>query len=273
MDILDAYGTEISKFEPLSKSDELKLVRKWHRSRNRNIAYRDEVIKANLRFVLKTAHKYKGYGLPLSDIVQEGNVGLIKAFNKFNPSRGYRFITYAVWWIEAQISKFVINNHTMVKFGTTQFQRKMFFKVRNILSELYRNNVSEEEAIDIISEDYEVDAGYVRDVISRITNKDSSLNQTINESDTTFQDMIEDNTSDIEEESINLQLKELLYNIAYDTVKDYRERFILENRILSDDPIKLHEIGEYFNISRERARQIENEIISRIRKNFQIFSK
>ncbi|MBI5510803.1 MAG: RNA polymerase factor sigma-32 [Deltaproteobacteria bacterium] len=272
---VDRYVGEINRYALLSREKEVELAESYRKTGDLKIAH--ELVVANLRFVVKIAHEYRGYGLKLLDLVQEGNIGLMMAVKKFDPDRGYRLISYAVWWIRAYIQNFIIRSWSLVKVGTTQAQRKLFFRLR---SERERADRAAGDGAVASTRDLakrlSVVEGEVLDMEMRMAAHDFSLDQELEPgSRQRHLDLLvgaeatqEDTIADLQERRmVRVKVQE-----AMATLND-KERFIVENRIMSDEPKTLQEIGTYFHISRERARQIEGNVLKKIKVTFADFGR
>jgi len=223
--------------------------------------------------VVRIANEYKNYGFNIMDLIQEGNVGLMQAVKGFDPTKGYRLISYAVWWIRAYIQNYVIKSWSLVKVGTTQSQRKLFYKLRST-----KNKIGSPEGgltsnkYDEIATELGVSDEDVKEMDQRMAAKDFSLDSMISaDKESTYLDFLPDEdstqeeiiTKSEEESKVRTELKG-----ALDILKD-RERFIVENRVLSESPLTLEEIGTKYKISRERVRQIENAALKKLKSAFE----
>ncbi len=264
---LQRYMTEISNYPVLSREEEYELAMKYKNDGDLDAARK--LVTSNLKFVVKVANEYKNYGLNTMDIIQEGNVGLMHAVKGFDPTKGYRVISYAVWWIRAYIQNYIIKSWSLVKVGTTQAQRKLFYKLRSTKNqmEIGEGNLSSEDYKELANK-LNVTYEAVIEMDQRMGSKDLSLDAEI-KSDTNLSHMDfladdEENQEDlitkVEEEK---RVKSGMVD-ALKTLKD-RERYIVENRILADKPLTLEELGTKYNISRERVRQIENAALKKMK--------
>jgi len=261
---LNLYIAEINRFPLLTPDEEFKLAMRL--KKDNDVAAAEKLIVSNLRFVVKIAHEYRSYGFKLADLIQEGNVGLIHAVKKFDPERGYRLISYAVWWIRAYIQNYLIRSWSIVKIGTTQAQRKLFFKLNQTKKELEtlsrKNPEFSEIATSLGVKDTEVE-----EMDLRMGARDVSLHEIINdESGNSHIDFLAyegDNqeVSLIKDEEKSLVQRDIAGALAH---LSERESYIILNRVMADDPKTLQEIGEKYNISRERARQIEKQALKKI---------
>jgi RNA polymerase sigma-32 factor len=263
-DNLSLYIAQIREFDLLSKEEEFHLAQSYRRTGSIEAAQR--LICANLRFVVKIAHEYRGYGLKLLDLVQEGNIGLMKALKKFDPYRGLRFITYAVWWIRAYIHNFVIRNWSLVKIGTTQAQKKLFFKLNQVRNAIQQ--VTGKEDTRAIARELNVKDDEVEDMARRMSGRDASLDVKLVEGeDFSLLDSLADDRENQEELLIRQQETQLRTSHVHSALRQLndRERRILEDRILSEEPRTLQELADDFGISRERVRQLEKNALDKMR--------
>ncbi|MFA5286624.1 MAG: RNA polymerase factor sigma-32, partial [Smithellaceae bacterium] len=231
-----------------------------------NVEAAEKLIVSNLRFVVKIAHEYRSYGFKLADLIQEGNVGLIHAVKKFDPYKGYRLISYAVWWIRAYIQNYLIKSWSIVKIGTTQAQRKLFFKLNQTKRELETLSKKNPEFSEIATS-LGVKNSEVAEMDVRMGSRDVSLNEFIkDEGDNAHIDFLTYEGDDQEVSLIKDEEKSLVRrDIAGALAKlSERESYIILNRVMADDPQTLQEIGIKYNISRERARQIEKQALKKI---------
>ena len=264
---LEKYLTEISNYEILSREEEAKYAKEYRDSGNRESARK--LITANLKFVVKIAMEYKNYGLNLMDVIQEGNLGLMQAVTKFDPTKRYRLISYGVWWIRAYIQNFIMKNWSLVKIGTTQGQRKLFYKIRSAKSLYNSGDLSLEEYYSKLSSDLKVSIKEIKEMDQRMGGKDYSLDDEIKTDEKQTKIDFLPSVSQSQEEIIieDQQKKELESSLkeAIQTLNE-REAYIINNRLLCDKQITLEKLGEKFKISRERVRQIEKTAIKKIKK-------
>ncbi|MFZ3158205.1 MAG: RNA polymerase sigma factor RpoH [Smithella sp.] len=261
---LDLYIGEINRFPLLTAEEEFKLAVQLKKYGNVEAA--EKLIVSNLRFVVKIAHEYRSYGFKLADLIQEGNVGLIHAVKKFDPYKGYRLISYAVWWIRAYIQNYLIKSWSIVKIGTTQAQRKLFFKLNQTKKELETLSKKNPEFSEIATS-LGVKNSEVAEMDVRMGSRDVSLNEFIkDEGDNAHIDFLTYEGDDQEVSLIKDEEKSLVRrDIAGALAKlSERESYIILNRVMADDPQTLQEIGIKYNISRERARQIEKQALKKI---------
>ena len=264
---LEKYLTEISNYKILSREEEAKYAQEYRDSGNLESARK--LITANLKFVVKIAMEYKNYGLNLMDVIQEGNLGLMQAVTKFDPTKRYRLISYGVWWIRAYIQNFIMKNWSLVKIGTTQGQRKLFYKIRSAKSLYNSGDLSLEEYYSKLSRDLKVSIKEIKEMDQRMGGKDYSLDDEIkaNEKQTKI-DFLPSGSQSQEDIIIEGQQKKELESSLKEAIETLNEReaYIIKNRLLSDKQVTLEKLGEKFKISRERVRQIEKSAIKKIKK-------
>ena len=262
---LDIYISEINRFSILSAEEEFKLAVRLKKFDDIEAA--EKLIVSNLRFVVKIAHEYRNYGLKLADLIQEGNIGLMHAVKKFDPYKGYRLISYAVWWIRAYIQNYIIKSWSLVKIGTTQAQRKLFFKLNQAKKRLQGLSQKNPEFGEI-AESLGVRESEIEEMDLRLSNRDLSLDSYINEDgESTHIDFLTYDGEDQEMALIKKQEMDLVKrNIAGALANlNEKETYIIKNRVMTDSPKTLQEIGNKYNITRERARQIEKQALKKLR--------
>jgi len=263
-DTLDLYMAQIKKFDLLSREEEYRLATAYRNLGDRQSA--QTLICANLRFVVKIAHEYRGYGLRTLDLIQEGNIGMMMALKKFEPARGLKFITYAVWWIRAYINNFIMKSWSLVKIGTTQAQKKLFFKLNQTRRAL-RRLTGREDPQDIANE-LAVRDDEVEEMARRMAARDASLDlQLTAGSDYTLLDTLADGRDNQETLLLEHEEAHLLSTRVKGalTVLNERERHIVQQRILCDTPQTLQELADHYGISRERIRQIEKGSLEKLK--------
>ena len=272
---LDLYLAEINRFPLLSAQEEQELAREYQRDGDTRSAHR--LVTANLRFVVKVAHEYRSYGFRMADLVQEGNIGLMKAVQKFDPGKGIRLISYAVWWIRAYIQNYILKSWSLVKLGTTQAQRKLFFSLARTRRELDRQSVehgadSDGQDAAKVARKLRVKAGEVEEMEQRMDGRDLSLDAPLGEDGTqTHVDFVASKNPNQDDELSGVQEHQLVSGrVAAALARlDERERFIIESRVMGDRPLTLKELGEHFGFSRERARQLEIRAKEKLRQELQ----
>jgi RNA polymerase sigma-32 factor len=261
---LDIYIAEINRFPLLTAEDEFKFAVRLKKHNDMEAA--EKLVVSNLRFVVKIAHEYRNYGFKLADLIQEGNIGLIHAVKKFDPYKGYRLISYAVWWIRAYIQNYLIKSWSIVKIGTTQAQRKLFFKLSQAKKQLETLSKKKPEFAEI-AEALGVKGSEVAEMDLRMGSRDVSLHEFIgDEGDTTHIDLLAYEGDDQEVALIKHEEKSLVKRDIASALTNLSEResYIILNRVMADNPETLQEIGNKFNITRERARQIEKQALKKV---------
>ena len=269
------YLKKINQFPILTDEEEKRLAIDWLKNGDTKAA--QKLVTSHLRLVAKIAMGYKGYGLPLFDLISEGNLGLIQAIRKFDPEKGFRLATYAIWWIRASIQEYVLHSWSLVKIGTTAAQKKLFFNLRRLRNQLkkYEEGYLTNDQIKSISDDLEVTQEEVKQMESRVFNQDFSLNTPLNdENDSEWIDQVEDETIDTVsrvEQGDELKKRKALYKQAV-TKLEPREIEILTARRLDEEPKTLEDLSQKYSISRERVRQIENKAIKKLQDEIKIIS-
>ena len=266
---ISRYLREIQKFPILTHDNEIKLAKEWIESRSSSAAH--QLINSHLRLVVKIAMKYRGYGLQLSELISEGNLGLIQSLERFDPSKGFRLSTYAMWWIRASIQEYILHSWSLVKIGTTAAQKKLFFNLRSLKGKLKALDDGDlpPELVTEIAERLDVAENEVVDMNRRLAGHDHSLNNPYSaDNEDEWINGIQDERDNHENNFIQrdelLKRKDMLM-IALKNL-DERERRILTQRRLVDDPLTLDELSKSFGISRERVRQVEVRAFEKLRK-------
>jgi len=263
-DGFEHYMAQVNRFDLLSADEEYALAVRLQRDGDLDAAHR--LVCANLRFVVKVAMEYRGYGLRLADLVQEGNIGLMQAVRKFDPERGLRLITYAVWWIRATIQSYIMRSWSLVKLGTTQAQKKLFYKLAQTRKAL--RDLTGSDSLAGVADQLEVSEAAVEEMAQRLGQRDLSLDIEMNEGDGyTLLDILPDRRANQETTLISREERRLLgerTQAALAALPD-RERQIIEQRILGETPRTLQEIADEFGISRERVRQLEQNALRRLK--------
>jgi RNA polymerase sigma-32 factor len=263
------YLYEIRRFAMLERDREYELAKRWREHGDRDAA--NQLVTSHLRLSAKIAMGYRGYGLPISEIVSEGNVGLMQALNRFEPEKGFRFSTYAMWWIRASIQDYILRSWSLVKIGTTANQRKLFFKLRSAKSKIaaFESGDLHPDQVALIAKNLEVTDQDVVDMNRRLGG-DKSINAPVHDDGETgeWQDRLVDQSPSpeaivVEQDEKERQHKALIAAIG---VLDDREHRIFEARHLIDEPLTLEELAAQFNVSRERIRQIEVRAFEKVRK-------
>jgi RNA polymerase sigma-32 factor len=266
---LSSYLTQIKKFPMLSAEEEYMLAKSWKDRGDLKSA--QKLITSHLRLVAKIAMGYRGYGLPVSEIVSEGNIGLMQAVKKFEPDRGFRLATYAMWWIKASIQEYVLRSWSLVKMGTTAAQKKLFFNLKKIKNQLSANSMGDlkNEHVEEISKRLNVKKEEVISMNRRLLGKEKSLNAPIKDEDgAEWQDWIVDNKIDQELKMSHDQEfdeKKKLMDESM-SILNPREKEILTARRLSENILTLEDLSKKYKISRERVRQIETKAFEKLQK-------
>jgi RNA polymerase sigma-32 factor len=266
---LSRYLSEIKKFPLLAPEEEYMLAKRWKEHQDPRAAHK--LVTSHLRLVAKIAMGYRGYGLPTSEIIAEGNVGLMQAVKRFEPERGFRLATYAMWWIRASIQEFILRSWSLVKIGTTTDQKKLFFNLRKAKSKI---NAIEEgdltpEHVAVLADQLGVGVDELVSMNRRLSAPDSSLNAPLrSDGESEWQDWLPDESLDQETrmaESQEVDERKELLAAALGELPE-REREIIAARRLQDDPATLEELSHKFGISRERVRQIEVRAFDRLQR-------
>ena len=267
---LSRYLSEIRKFPLLAPEEEYMLAKRWKEHEDAEAARK--LITSHLRLVAKIAMGYRGYGLPVSEIVAEGNVGLMQAVKRFDPERGFRLATYAMWWIRASIQEFILRSWSLVKIGTTSDQKKLFFnlrKAKNKINAIEEGDLTQEH-VTTLADQLGVSEREVVNMNRRLSAPDSSLNAPLRgDGESEWQDWLADDSLDQETvmaESDEVSERRELLNAALGELPE-REREIIRARRLQDEPSTLEELSHKFGISRERVRQIEVRAFDRLQRS------
>ena len=259
---LSKYLTRIRSFPMLEKDEEYMLAKAWTERDDVEAAHK--LVTSHLRLVAKIAMGYRGYGLPLSDLISEGNIGMMHAVKKFDPERGFRLATYAMWWIKASIQEYILRSWSLVKIGTTAAQKKLFFNLRRLKGKIDAIDGGDlkPEQITFIADSLDVAETEVVSMNQRMSGGDKSLNMPVaNEIDGSgeWQDWIEDDRDNQEVEFAEREEFEAQYSVMKEALESLnpREQRIIHARRLTEPPLTLEDLSEEFNVSRERIRQIE----------------
>ena len=269
---LSRYLQNIRNFPILSPDEEYLLATEYIKTRDAKISYK--LVTSHLRLVVKVVSKFKGYGLPVAEMIAEGNMGLLYAVDKFDPEKGFRFSTYALWWIRASVQKYVLNSWSLVKIGTTSAQKKLFFNLRKMKNRLNLTD-DRELSLDVvknIATSLDVSVQDVTDMNMRLKSHDGSLNVLVDsgsDNGSELMDFIADNKPNQEEmysRSEIMQQRKKALNKAFDCLNP-REKDILFKRRLCEKSVTLDDLSKFYAISKERVRQIELNSIRKIRNN------
>ncbi len=268
---LSRYLSEIRKFPMLAKDEEFMLAKAWQEHEDPAAAHR--LVTSHLRLVAKIAMGYRGYGLPIGEVISEGNVGLMQAVKKFDPDRGFRLATYAMWWIRASIQEYILRSWSLVKMGTTAAQKKLFFNLRKAKSEIsaLQEGDLHPDQVSVIATKLGVLNEEVISMNRRLSGGDASLNSPMRaDSESEWQDwLVDDKTPSQETVVADSQEKTLRMGLLEEAMTELtdRERHILTERRLKDDPTTLEELAGQYGVSRERVRQIEVRAFEKLQKS------
>jgi RNA polymerase sigma-32 factor len=265
---LQAYLLQINQFPLLTQEEEFKLAVRYRKYNDIEAAHK--LITSNLKFVVKVAFEYKSYGVKIQDLVQEGNIGLMMAVKKFNPYKGYRFISYAIWWIRAYIQNFIIKTWSLVKIGTTQAQKKLFYKIGKVRKALESDGAGEKK-YERLAKDLDVTKGDIIEMEQRMAARDLSLDAPFDEGqELTHLELLRETSPDQEEAIAQEEEKKMRQLEVQNAMKRLNEKevYVIRNRVMADEPLTLQQIGTHLKLSRERVRQIESEALKKLKKEF-----
>ncbi len=272
---LSAYLEQIKKFPMLAAEEEYMLAKNWKTTGNVKAA--EKLVTSHLRLVAKIAMGYRGYGLPVNEMISEGNVGLMQAVKKFEPEKGFRLATYAMWWIRASIQEYILRSWSLVKIGTTTAQKKLFFnlkKIKNKIAPTSEGDMRDEHVAEIANK-LDVSEHEVVSMNRRLSGKEFSLNAQVGEDGDEWQDWLVDKELDHDLKFAHREEMEQRKDLLKDSIKilNDREREILYSRRLNDEPTTLEDLSKKYKISRERIRQIENKAFEKIQKHMLLSAK
>jgi RNA polymerase sigma-32 factor len=264
---LAKYLREIRTFPVLSPEEEYMLAKRWQQHEDVNAAHR--LVTSHLRLVAKMALGFRHYGLPLADLISEGNLGLMRAVKKFDPDKGFRLATYAMWWIKASLHEYVLSSWSMVRLGSLAAHKKLFFNLRRVKAKLHILEAGSltHDNVKLIASELDVPEAEVRVMNERLAARDSSLNTPISgEIAVERQDLLVDERPNQEVALAELEEQRRGHSLLSEGLKtlDERERDILTERRLRDNPLTLEELGARYGVSRERIRQIENRAFNKV---------
>jgi RNA polymerase sigma-32 factor len=266
---LTSYLAQIKKFPMLDAEEEYMLAKNWKTTGNLKSA--EKLVTSHLRLVAKIAMGYRGYGLPVNEMISEGNVGLMHAVKKFEPEKGFRLATYAMWWIKASIQEYILRSWSLVKIGTTTAQKKLFFNLKKIKNQLAPRSEGDlrDEHVSEIAEKLNVKKEEVVSMNRRLAGKEHSLNALIGEDGDEWQDWLVDKEMDQELKFAHKEEMAQRKDLLTDSIKilNDREKEILYARRLNDEPTTLENLSKKYKISRERIRQIENKAFEKVQKH------
>ena len=273
---LTHYLQQIKKFPMLTEKQEVSLAKKWRDKGDTSAAH--ELVTSHLRLVAKIAMGYRGYGLPVTELISEGNIGLMQAVKKYDPDKGFRLATYAMWWIRAAIQEYVLKSWSLVKIGTTAAQKKLFFNLKKLKGKLsdYNEGSLKPHQVTEIASQLNVSEKEVSEMEGRMSGNDYSLNAVVSaDGQEEWQEWLVDEDADhevkIAEKEEVTKRKELLSK-AIDVLNE-REKYIIQGRKLSEDPKTLEELSKEYNISRERIRQIEERAFQKLQSEMLILAR
>ncbi len=264
---VDRYMAEVNQHQLLTREQETDLAERYRTHGDLEAAR--QLVVANLRFVVRVAHEYRGYNMNLLDLIQEGNIGLMLAVRRFDPRRGFRLISYAIWWIRAEIFNFILRSWSLVKLSTGRVRRMLFFKLR------WARAIADHNAADgtvapasQLAEQFAVAESEIRAMEDRLAGRDASLNAPLEEdSNETWLDLLSAADVSQEERMLAVEESQRIHGSVAKAMGGFteRERYIVQNRLMADEAMTLLEIGKHFQVSRERARQIEDSVLRKIR--------
>ena len=267
---LSRYLQEIRQFPMLEPEEEYMLAKSWREHNDTDAAHK--LVTSHLRLVAKIAMGYRGYGLPIGEVISEGNVGLMQSVKRFEPDKGFRLATYAMWWIRAAIQEYILRSWSLVKIGTTAAQKKLFFNLRRIKGQLqaFEEGDMTPEQVQLIADKLNVSESDVTSMNQRMAGHDNSLNAPLRaDTEGEWQDWLVDETPDQETQLGESEEFKLRHKMLLNAMKDLneRERHILTERRLKDNPSTLEDLSQVYDISRERVRQIEVRAFEKLQKS------
>ena len=272
---LSTYLDQIKKFPMLDAEEEYMLAKNWKTTGN--IKSAEKLVTSHLRLVAKIAMGYKGYGLPVNEMISEGNVGLMQAVKKFEPEKGFRLATYAMWWIKASIQEYILRSWSLVKIGTTTAQKKLFFNLKKLKNQIAPQSEGDlrDEHVNKIANNLNVSKEEVVSMNRRLAGKEFSLNAPVGEDGDEWQDWLVDKELDHDLKFAHQEEMEQRKDLLKSSIKvlNDREREILYSRRLNDNPTTLEDLSKKYKISRERVRQIENKAFEKLQKHMLLLAK
>jgi len=263
---LDRYVAEINRYPLLSPKEEDRLARRWRDHGDVQAAH--ALVTSNLRFVVKVAYEYKGYGAKILDLVQEGSIGLMQAVKRFDPDKGYRLITYAIFWIRSYIHTFLMSSVRMIKVGTSRAHRKLFFKLRALKGKLAAEGMEDRsDVMEAASKEFGVTVEDVEEMDRHLSGRDASLDAPVGDSSTALSELLPAEQETQEDLVARLEIeadRSARLETAMETLDD-REREIVLKRHLSEEPLQLKELGEQMGITKQRVAQLERRALKKLR--------
>jgi len=265
---LETYLLQINRFPLLTQDEEFQLAVKYRKYDDIEAA--QKLITSNLRFVVKIAFEYKSYGVKIQDLIQEGNIGLMMAVKKFNPYKGYRFISYAIWWIRAYMQNFIIKTWSLVKIGTTQAQKKLFYKIGKVRKALEADGKNDKR-YEHLARDLDVAKEDIIEMEQRMSSRDLSLDTPFDEGkELTHLELLREESPNQEESIAQEEEKKIREREVQNAMKrlNEKEAYVIKSRIMAEEPLTLQQIGDHLKLSRERVRQIESEALRKLKREF-----
>lgn len=264
--LLQAYLREVQRYPLLTREEEHDLALRFYEKKDREAL--QKLITSNLRFVVKIAYEYVTYRAKLLDLIQEGNMGLVKAVQEFNPYKEVRLTTYAVWWIRSYIQDSILKNYSLVKMGTTQAQKKLFYRLRTEQAKMEQMGIVPEQKVKLLASQLDVREKDVREMDQRLSGADLSLNAPISvDENKDHLQTLADPGEPLDVSLGNAEQREIFSRILkqFSDTLEGREKVIFSERLIAEDPLTLQEIGDKYGVTKERARQIEEQIKDRLR--------
>lgn len=264
----DSFLSQVRQIKPLSPEREHELAVRYKETGDREAAH--ELVVSHLPIVVKVAFQYRHYLLPVQDLVQEGSIGLMKAIKRFDPYRGYRLVSFAIWWIKAYVRNFIIRSWSLVKLGTTQAQRKLFYRMGEIGRAM--DDTSKDEQVKALAEQLKVKEDDIIEIEARMRAREWSLNEMMgDENNLEAMEFLADSSPDQEELMIQKEAETSLPAITEQAIGtlDSREQFIISKRFLDESPWTLQKLGDHFGTTRERVRQLEQRALKKLRKELE----
>ena len=272
---LSAYLEQIKKFPMLAAEEEYMLAKNWKENGNLKAAHK--LVTSHLRLVAKIAMGYRGYGLPVNELISEGNLGLMQAVKKFDPDKGFRLATYAMWWIKASIQEYILRSWSLVKIGTTTAQKKLFFNLKKLKNQIAPQSEGDlrDEHVGEIANKLDVSKDEVISMNRRLSGKEFSLNTQVGEDGDEWQDWLVDKELDHDLKFAHQEEMKNRKDLLRDSIKilNQREKEILYSRRLNDNPKTLEDLSKEYKVSRERVRQIENKAFEKLQKHMLLLAK
>ncbi|MBN2715989.1 MAG: RNA polymerase factor sigma-32 [Deltaproteobacteria bacterium] len=267
---LDRYMAQIRQYPVLTREEEDRLARKWVNEGDTQAAH--TLVTSNLRFVVKIANEYRGYGARILDLIQEGSIGLMQAVKRFNPDKGYRLISYAVFWIRSYIHNFLMATTRIFKIGTSRAHRKLFFKLRSFKAMLgAQGTTNADDVLAEASREFGISAAEIAEVDSQMNAVDASLDAPVSETGNALVEVMPSDTRNVEDMIAQLEVESEVgatLTMALEQL-DERERNIIEARYLTETPVQLKELGEKMGVSKQRIAQIEKRALQKLRETFE----